>query len=66
MLSLEPLGEHAVGSNKGKRLGTSSGDLVTSIGRLEDLKVPRDREGPFHTQTFERDRSSEPHIARSA
>ena len=38
-------------------------DLVTSTGRLEDTKVPRDREGQFHTQTFERYRRYEPHIA---
>jgi transposase-like protein len=36
---------------------------VTSTNRLEDIKVPRDREGQFHTQAFERYRSSELHIA---
>ena len=50
---------------KGYRNGHYTGDLVTSSGRLEDIKVPRDREGHFHTQVFERYRSSEPHIARS-
>jgi transposase-like protein len=29
-------------------------DLVTTSGRVEDLQVPRDREGRFHTQVFER------------
>src|SRR5690349_4364745 len=36
------------------RNGTYSRDLVTSTGQIEDLKVPRDREGQFHTQAFER------------
>ena len=51
---------------KGYRNGTYTRDLVTSNGRLEDIKVPRDREGQFHTQAFERYRRYEPHIARSA
>jgi len=51
---------------KGYRNGTHTRDLVTSNGRLEDIKVPRDREGQFHTQAFERYRRYEPHIARSA
>jgi putative transposase len=48
---------------KGYRNGSYLRDLVTSTGRLEDLKVPPDREGQFHTQAFERYRRSEPHIA---
>jgi len=48
---------------KGYRNGTYTRDLVTSTGRLEDLKVPRDREGQFHTQAFERYSRYEPHIA---
>src|SRR6266702_3616849 len=48
---------------KGYRNGTYSRDLVTSTGRLEDIKVPRDREGQFHTQAFERYSRYEPHIA---
>jgi transposase-like protein len=48
---------------KGHRNGSYTRDLVTSTGRLEDIKVPRDREGPFHTQTFERYSRYEPHIA---
>ena len=48
---------------KGYRNGTYTRDLVTSTGRLEDINVPRDREGQFHTQAFERYRRYEPHIA---
>jgi putative transposase len=48
---------------KGYRNGHYTRDLVTSTGRLEEINVPRDREGQFHTQAFERYRSSEPHIA---
>jgi transposase-like protein len=35
---------------KGYRNGSYTRDLVTTTGRIEDLKVPRDREGQFHTQ----------------
>ncbi len=45
---------------KGYRNGTYTRDLVTATGRLEDLKVPRDREGHFHTQAFERYQRYEP------
>jgi putative transposase len=48
---------------KGYRNGHYPRDLITSTGRLEDLKVPRDREGHFHTQTFERYSRYEPHVA---
>jgi putative transposase len=48
---------------KGYRNGHYTRDLVTSNGRLEDIKVPRDREGQFHTQAFERYSRYEPHIA---
>src|SRR3984893_9003364 len=48
---------------KGYRNGSYLRDLVTSTGRLEDIKVPRDREGQFHTQAFERYSRYEPHIA---
>ncbi len=51
---------------KGYRNGTYTRDLVTSTGRLEEINVPRDRAGQFHTQAFERYRRYEPHIARSA
>jgi transposase-like protein len=48
---------------KGYRNGSYTRDLVTSTGRLEEIKVPRDREGQFHTQAFERYSRYEPHIA---
>jgi putative transposase len=48
---------------KGYRNGSYTRDLLTSTGRLEDINVPRDREGQFHTQVFERYRRYEPHIA---
>jgi putative transposase len=50
-------------NRKGYRNGSYTRDLVTASGRIEDLKVPRDREGQFHTQIFERYRRYEPHIA---
>src|SRR2546428_11187745 len=48
---------------KGYRNGSYTRDLVTSTGRLANLSVPRDREGQFHTQAFERYSRYEPHIA---
>src|SRR6266487_4276081 len=48
---------------KGYRNGSYIRDLVTSCGRIEEIKVPRDREGRFHTQVFERYSRYEPHIA---
>ncbi len=48
---------------KGYRNGTYTRDLATATGRLEEIKVPRDREGQFHTQAFERYSRYEPHIA---
>ncbi len=48
---------------KGYRNGSYTRDLVTSSGRIEDIKVPRDREGQFHTQAFERYSRYEPHVA---
>ena len=48
---------------KGYRNGTYTRDLATATGRLEEMKVPRDREGQFHTQAFERYSRFEPHIA---
>jgi putative transposase len=50
-------------TRKGYRNGTYTRDLATATGRLEDLKVPRDREGQFHTQAFERYSRFEAHIA---
>ncbi len=49
---------------KGYRNGTYTRDLVTSTGRLQDIQVPRDRAGQFHTQAFERYCRYEPHIAQ--
>jgi len=49
---------------KGYRNGSYTRDLGTTSGRIEDLQVPRDREGHFHTQVFERYRSSEPQVAQ--
>ena len=37
-------------TRRGYRNGTSTRDLATSSGPIEDLEVPRDREGRFHTQ----------------
>jgi putative transposase len=51
-------------SRKGYRNGYYTRDLVTTSGRIGDLKVPRDREGQFHTQAFERYRRYEPHMAQ--
>src|SRR2546429_7611772 len=50
-------------TRKGYRNGTYTRDLATATGRLEDLKVPRDPEGQFHTQVFDRYSRYEPHIA---
>src|SRR5712692_3743542 len=49
---------------KGYRNGFYTRDLVTMTGRIEELQVPRDREGQFHTQVFERYRSSEQQVAQ--
>jgi len=61
--SLQRPGESVAGSSKGYRNGHYTRDLVTSTGRLEGINVPRDREGQFHTQVFERYQRYEPHIA---
>lgn len=39
---------------KGYRNGSYTRDLATSSGQIESLEVPRDREGQFHTQLFDR------------
>src|SRR2546421_6065257 len=52
-------------SRKGYRNGSYTRDLVTSTGRIEDLSVPRDREGQFHTQVFERYGRYEPEVAEA-
>jgi putative transposase len=48
---------------KGYRNGTYTRDLATSSGPIEDLEVPRDREGYFHTQVFKRYSRYEPQVA---
>lgn len=50
-------------SRKGYRNGSYTRDLVTATGQIEDLTVPRDREGQFHTQAFERYSRYEPQVA---
>jgi putative transposase len=48
---------------KGYRNGSYTRDLATSSGLIEDLEVPRDREGQFHTQVFDRYQRYEPQVA---
>jgi putative transposase len=48
---------------KGYRNGYYTRDLSTTTGRIEALHIPRDREGQFHTQVFERYRRYEPQVA---
>jgi putative transposase len=50
---------------KGYRNGSYTRDLVTKTGCIEDLSVPRDREGQFHTQVFERYGRYEPEVAQA-
>ena len=50
---------------RGYRNGSYTRDLVTPTGRIEDLKVPRDRAGAFHTQVFERYGRYEPEVAEA-
>jgi putative transposase len=52
-------------SRRGYRNGSYTRDLVTPTGRMEDLKVPRDREGQFHSQVFERYSRYEPEVAEA-
>src|SRR5260221_5946890 len=52
-------------SRRGYRNGSYTRDLVSSTGRIEDLKVPRDRAGAFHTQVFERYGRYEPEVAEA-
>jgi putative transposase len=49
---------------KGYRNGSYTRDLLTSTGRIEDVQVPRDREGQFHTQVFDRYSRYEPQVAQ--
>jgi putative transposase len=48
---------------KGYRNGTYTQDLATSSGPIKDLEVPRDREGNFHTQVFDRYNRYEAQVA---
>jgi transposase-like protein len=48
---------------KGYRNGFYKRDLATSSGPIEELRVPRDREGEFHTQLFERYNRYEQQVA---
>jgi hypothetical protein len=52
-------------SRRGYRNGSYTRDLLTPTGRIEDLKVPRDRAGAFHTQVFERYSRYEPEVAEA-
>src|SRR5712692_4261573 len=52
-------------TRRGYRNGSYTRDHVTSTGRIEDLKVPRDREGEFHPQVFERYNRYEPEVAEA-
>jgi putative transposase len=52
-------------NRKGYRNGYYQRDLLTSTGPIEDLSVPRDREGQFHTQVFERYSRYEPEVAEA-
>src|SRR5579883_1521484 len=52
-------------TRRGYRNGSYTRDLITSTGRIEDLKVPRDREGQFHSQVFERYSRYEPEVAEA-
>jgi putative transposase len=50
-------------TRRGYRNGTYTRDLATSSGPIENLHVPRDREGQFQTQAFERYSRYEPQVA---
>jgi transposase-like protein len=52
-------------NRRGYRTGSYTPDLVTSTERIEDLNVPRDREGAFHSQAFERYSRSKPEAAEA-
>jgi Transposase and inactivated derivatives len=41
-------------SRRGERNGSYTRDLITPAGRIAQLRVPRDREGTFLTEVFER------------
>ena len=52
-------------TRRGYRNGSYTRDLVTPTGRIEDLNVPRDRDGEFHSQVFERYKRYDPEVAEA-
>jgi transposase-like protein len=48
---------------RGYRNGSYTRDLATCSGQIEDLKVPRERAGQYHTQLFDRYSHYEPQVA---
>lgn len=48
---------------KGYRNGSYTRDLATTSGQIEDLQVPRDRAGGFHTQIFDQYNRYEQQVA---
>ena len=52
-------------TRRGYRNGSYTRDLVTPTGRIENLQVPRDREGEFHSHVFERYNRYEPEVAEA-
>lgn len=40
-------------SRTGERNGSYGRDLITPVGKIEQLRVPRDRDGTFTTEVFE-------------
>jgi transposase-like protein len=42
-----------VAARTGERNGSYSRDLITPVGKIEQLRVPRDRDGTFATRVFE-------------
>src|SRR5262249_16266181 len=43
--------------------GSYTRDLAAASGQIQDLKVPRDREGKFHTHLFDRSSRYEEQVA---
>ena len=52
-------------TRRGYRNGSYTRDLVTPTECIEDLNVPRDREGAFHSQVFERYNRYAPEVAEA-
>ena len=51
-------------TRRGERNGHYTRNLVTPAGRIERLEVPRDREGEFVTEVFERYKRMRPGTSR--